>query len=256
MSDHAGKFVWYDVMTTDTKAAEAFYRKVVGWETAEAGTPDDPYTILSIGGAMIGGLAPIPESARAMGARPAWMGYIAVDDVDAHAARVQAAGGTIRRAPEDIPGIGRFAVAADPHGAGFILFRGNGEQAPPRQPMAPGHIGWHELHAGDREADFAFYATLFGWTKAEAIDMGPMGLYQLFAAGGPAIGGMMTKMPTAPAPFWLYYFGVDAINAAAARVTEAGGQIANGPQEVPGGAWVVQCFDPQGAMFALVAPKR
>ena len=256
MSDYAGKFVWYDVMTTDTEAAEAFYRKVVGWETADAGMPGRPYRLLSAGKTEIGGLMPIPEPARAKGARPAWRGYIAVPDVDDYAIRVTSAGGAIHRPPEDIPGVGRFAVASDPHGASFILFRGEGGQPPLRESMAPGHIGWHELHAGDREADFAFYAKLFGWTKADDIDMGPMGVYQLFTTGGLAIGGVMTRMPTFPAPFWLYYFGVDAIDAAAARVTEAGGQIANGPHEVPGGAWIVQCFDPQGAMFALVAPKR
>jgi len=29
-----------------------------------------------------------------------------------------------------------------------------------------------------------------------------------------------------------------------------------GPHEVPGGQWIVQCTDPQGAHFALVAMKR
>jgi uncharacterized protein len=71
---------------------------------------------------MVGGLMPIPEDARAAGARPRWMGYIAVDDVDVYAARVNAVGGSVHRAPRDIPGVGRFAVVADPHGAGFMLF--------------------------------------------------------------------------------------------------------------------------------------
>ena len=86
--------------------------------------------------------------------------------------------------------------------------------------------------------------------------MGDHGVYQLFAAGGSDIGGIMTKMAQSPAPFWLYYFNVDAIDAASARATKAGGQIINGPMEVPGGMWVVQCLDPQGAMFAMVASKR
>ena len=86
--------------------------------------------------------------------------------------------------------------------------------------------------------------------------MGPMGTYQLFAAGGPPIGGMMTKFESVPAPFWLHYFTVDAIDAAAARVRAKGGEVLNGPHEVPGGSWIIQCRDPQGAMFALVSPKR
>jgi predicted enzyme related to lactoylglutathione lyase len=257
MAQQTAKFVWYDVMTTDTKAAETFYRNVIGWDTKDSGMTDRSYTLLSVGPTMVGGLMPIPEDARAMGVQPAWMGYVGVDDVDAYAARVKAAGGAVHRAPEDIPGIGRFAVVADPHGAGFILFKGmTGEEPAPVAPGTPGHIGWHELHAGNGESAFAFYSGLFGWTKAEAMDMGPMGIYQIFATGGAPIGGMMTKTPDTPAPFWLYYFNVEAIDAAIARVTAAGGRIALDPHQVPGGSWIAQCIDPQGAMFAMVGGKR
>lgn len=257
MSNNSGKFVWYELMTSDCKAAEAFYRSVIGWNAEEAGMAECTYTIFSAGTAKVGGLMLVPEEARALGARPGWAGYLQVDDVDAFAERVTAAGGAVLRAADDIPGVGRFAVAADPHGAVFILFKAACEEAPPPvAPGTPGHVGWHELHAGNGESAFAFYAGLFGWTKAEAIDMGPMGVYQLFSAGAEPVGGMMTKMPQTPSPFWLYYFNVEAIDAAVARVNQAGGQIVNGPLQVPGGQWIVQCLDPQGAMFAMVAPKR
>ena len=83
-----------------------------------------------------------------------------------------------------------------------------------------------------------------------------MGVYQIFATGGADVGGMMTKMPDMPTPCWLYYFRVDAIDAAMQRVTQHGGKVLMGPQEVPGDDWILDCQDPQGAMFALVAPKR
>ncbi|MGH7211867.1 MAG: VOC family protein [Acetobacteraceae bacterium] len=248
-------FVWYDLMTADAKAAEAFYRDVVGWRAQDAGMPDRSYTILSAGETPIGGLMGIPPEARAAGARPVWNGYVAVADVDAVAARVKQEGGAIHHAPEDIPGVGRFACVADPQGAMFMLFKGSTDEQPqPTAPGTPGHIGWRELLAGDGKSAFAFYSGLFGWTKAEAIDIGAMGVYQLFAAGGAPIGGMMTKPDAVPAPSWLYYFNVKEIQAAAARVTGKGGQVVHGPMEVPGGAWIVQCVDPQGAAFALVAP--
>jgi predicted enzyme related to lactoylglutathione lyase len=253
MSQSHGKFVWYDVMTTNTKAAESFYQGVIGWDVKDSGMPDRSYTLLLVGPTMVGGLMPIPESARAMGARPCWMGYVAVDDVDVYAGRVKAAGGTVHRAPEDIPGVGRFAVVADPHGAGFILFKGTSDQAPAPVPWGtPGHIGWRELHAGNGESAFAFYSGLFGWTKAQAFDMGPMGIYQTFATGDDPCGGMMTKTPDMPSPCWIYYFNVDDINAAVNRVKDRGGEILMGPHEVPGGSWIAQCRDPQGAMFALI----
>ena len=250
-----GRFVWYDVMTTDMTAAEAFYRHVIGWTTKDSGMPGASYTLLSAGATMIAGLMPIPEDVRKKGVGPAWRGYIGVDDVDAFAKRVTKAGGAIRRPPTDIPGVGRFAVAADPHGAGFILFTPGSDQQPaPVAPGTPGHIGWHELHAGDLESAFAFYAGLFGWTKAEVIET-PAGPYQLFATGGAPVGGMMTKLPQTPWPMWTYYFNVAGLNAALTKVTSGGGQVLHGPMQVPGGSWVANCRDPQGALFALVGSK-
>jgi uncharacterized protein len=137
-----------------------------------------------------------------------------------------------------------------------MLFKGNSSEAPSQDPMAQGHIGWHELHAGDGEKAFAFYSGLFGWTKGEAMDMGAMGKYQLFNAKSGQQGGMMTKTPQTPAPFWLYYFNVDAIDAAMERVKAAGGKIVNGPMQVPTDRWIVQGLDPQGATFALLAPTK
>jgi uncharacterized protein len=54
-----------------------------------------------------------------------------------------------------------------------------------------------------------------------------------------------------PSPFWLYYFNVDNIDTAAQRVRAGGGQIVDGPLEVPDGSWVLLCKDPQGVIFAL-----
>ena len=256
MSKYNGKFIWYDVMTSDTKSAEAFYKRVLGW-SAKTFEGAGPYTIFSMGSVDVGGLMAITKEMQAMGVPPCWTGYVGVDDVDDYAARVKKAGGAVRRAPEDIPGVGRFAVVADPHGAVFIIMRGNSPEGPPNPaPGALGHVGWRELQAGEGKSAFAFYSKLFGWTKADAIDMGEMGVYQTFSTGNGAVGGIMTKMPEAPGPFWLYYFNVDALDAAVARVKGAGGRICLEPHQVPTGQWIAQCLDPQGAMFGLLAPKR
>ena len=259
MSMKSGSFAWYDLMTTNPAAAETFYKKVIGWNAMPAGVGDRPYTLLSVGAVNVGGLMPIPPDALAQGATPCWTGYLLVDDVDASATRVEAAGGKIQRPPEDIPGVLRFCIVADPHGAAFILFKGYSTEPPAElAPDAPGNIGWSELHAGDGVSDFAFYSKLFGWTKVQAMDMGPMGTYQTFAMDGTAkaAGGMMTKTPETPAPYWLYYINVEALDTAAARVVEAGGAIPFPAHQVPTGQWIAQCTDPQGARFALLAAKR
>jgi predicted enzyme related to lactoylglutathione lyase len=251
------EFFWYDVMTTDTKAARGFYCEVVGWGAQDSPAPGMDYTVLTMNGQGVAGLMPIPDDARETGVPPMWMGYIAVDDVDEAAGRLEREGGKVHRAPTDVPGIIRFAVVADPQGAGFIIAKGLMENAPPELPPGtPGTVGWRELYAADGESAFAFYERMFGWSKGDAMDMGPMGKYQLFATGGGNVGGMMTKPPTVPVPHWTYYFNVPSIDAAAARVTAGGGKIINGPMQVPGDLWIVQCFDPQGAGFALIAPQR
>ena len=255
-SSMLGKFVWYDQMSNDLPGAEKFYSKVVGWTIAPNTMNAQHYSLLKSGETMIGGLMPIPEEAAKMGVRPAWMGYIAVDDVKACAGKVKAAGGAIHRPPTEIPNVGTFAVASDPSGAGFLLFKGNGDQAPEEDPSKPGHIGWRDLHGGDPESSFAFYSGLFGWTKGEAMDMGAMGTYQIFTTKGLQRGGMMKKIAQEPAARWRYYINVEAIDAASERVKSSGGKVVNGPMEVPGGSWVIDGLDPQGAMFGLVAPRK
>jgi uncharacterized protein len=256
-SNQTRKFVWYEYMGDDLEAAVDFYTGVVGWTAKDAGMTDFPYEILSTGSTMVAGMMDIPAEAKAMGARPGWLGYIWVEDVDQALPKLTAAGGQALRAPADIPGVGRFAVVADPDGAVFMLFRdAGGSPPPPPPPGTPGLIGWRELHAGDGAKALAFYSGQFGWTKASDFDMGPMGVYHIFDSGRGDMGGIFTKRPETPAPFWLYYFNVDAIDAAAERVKANGGRVANGPMQVPGGQWIVQGLDPQDAMFALLAPKR
>jgi len=259
MADSQGTFVWYELMTTDTQAAKAFYGNVIGWGTQDAPMPGMSYTLFTAAAAMVAGLMDLPQDARNMGAPPSWIGYVGVDDVDAAAEQVKRLGSAVHVAPRDIPNVGRFAVVGDPQGATISLFKGlTPPRDPPAAPGTPGHFGWHELAAVDWEKAFAFYSALFGWQKADAVDMGAMGTYQLFstgAGGGPAVGGMFNKPATVPRPFWLYYINVGGIDGAVERVKAGGGNILNGPMQVPGGSWIVQCSDPQGAMFALVGNR-
>ncbi len=257
-----GSFIWYELMSADTAAATAFYGAVVGWEAKPQGEPHGDYTIFSVPGFEIGvaGMMAINPDMACSGARPGWIGYIAANDVDATVAEIVATGGRLLKGPEDIPGgIGRFAVVNDPHGAVFCLFRPNMPEGPLPASAAPGSqgtFGWRELYAGNREADFAFYSRLFGWEKSLAVDMGGMGIYQCFDLKGQGLGGMMTATPDMGPPTWNYYINVDGIEAAAARVAAAGGKVLHGPQEVPGGSFILNCLDREGALFSLASMTR
>jgi predicted enzyme related to lactoylglutathione lyase len=116
-----GAFVWYDLATTDPEAASRFYQSVVGW-TPEP-VPEMRYTLLKIGETRAGGLMELPAHAREAGVPPHWSGYIGVADVDASLAQAVAAGATLRFGPEDIPGVGRFALVTDPGSAIFYRKR-------------------------------------------------------------------------------------------------------------------------------------
>jgi uncharacterized protein len=252
-----GHFVWYELMTTDVEAAKAFYTNVIGWETRDASMPGMPYTVFTAGDASVSGLMPLPDAASAMGTRPRWIGYVNVDDVDAAVAQIRRLGGTVHVPPTDISEGGRFSVVADPQMATLALvnWRSPGARPAASPPVGQsGHVGWHELLASDGETAFAFYDAVFEWERAEA-DVGPSGSYQPFAIDGKAIGGMFTKPPAVPAPFWLYYFNTGDIDAAAARVKAAGGEILEGPLEVRG-VRVARCVDLQGVMFALMGERR
>jgi uncharacterized protein len=264
MQSRQGQFVWYELMTTDVAAAKSFYRAVVGWDMQDMPMPGMTYTVLSApesksgAAAQIGGLMGIPPNAAGM--RPCWAAYVSADDVDAAAAKVTRLGGSVCRPPDDIPNVGRFAVVADPQGAMFNLFK------PMSSPqgssgtdfsMAPGHVGWNELHSSDAAKAFDFYQAMFGWSKGDALAMGELGTYQLFKTADAAVGGMFNDPAAASgARYWMFYIGVDHIDAALKRVTAAGGRVLHGPQQVPGGAWILQACDPQGAMFALLAPPK
>ena len=138
--------------------------------------------------------------------------------------------------PTDVFNFSRIAIVADPQMATFALVTWlRSGQEPQIERDAPGRVGWHEPPAADPQKALAFYGALFGWQRAEAI-VGAMGTYQLFSAGEHTIGGIASKPGTVPVPSWVYYFKVGDIDAAAKRVKAGGGQVLEGPIEVPGGS--------------------
>jgi uncharacterized protein len=249
------KFIWYDLMTPDMKASSAFYAEVVGWAIRDSGMPGASYSLLGAGGVDVGGMMPLPTDG---GMPPVWTGYIWSKDVDADSRRASELGGSVYKEPQDIPGVGRFAVLGDPSGAAFIIFKPNSTEEPTKVPDGtPGHFGWRELMSLDWEKDFAFYSALFGWKKTEAMPMGELGTYQLFETGPGQTGGMMTKAPQDPSPpHWNYYINVDSMAAAVKRATARGARVVMDPMEVPGGGFACGCIDPQGAAFSLFSVSK
>ncbi|MGL3606345.1 VOC family protein [Rhizobium sp. G187] len=256
-----GTFLWHELMTPDPAAAKSFYGALLGWEPTDMDGPGFTYTTFAVPGFPSGvtGMMELSREMADQGIPPGWTGYVQVDDVDKTAAEFGENGGAIHRAPEDIPGIGRFAVVADPHGAMLSIMAPkmpDGETGTWPTPGSPGTVGWNELMSGNWQEAWDFYAARFGWEKDMAVDMDAMGIYQTFKLGDRGLGGMMTKPPQIPMPYWGFYFIVPAIDAAAEQVKKLGGQVLMDPHQVPGGSWIAACQDPQGAYFNLTAPAR
>jgi predicted enzyme related to lactoylglutathione lyase len=249
-----GSFLWCELLTTDTAAAGGFYKKVVGWKT-KPWPHDASYTTFTTGAGPVAGMMILPAEAKQMGAPPNWMMYVGTPSVDDTAMRVAQLGGRVIKQPDNVPGGGRFAVVADPQGAVFGLYTPKEAGRVQGEPSA-GDFSWYELYTTDLAAAWTFYSALFGWEKTTAMDMGAMGVYQMFRRGEgvPGAGGMM-KAPAGQPAAWLPYAMVPDAKAAAERATASGGKIVNGPMEVPGGDWIAMGQDPQGAMFAVHSRK-
>jgi predicted enzyme related to lactoylglutathione lyase len=247
-SSNVGRFVWHEHLSKDPKAAIAFYTEVIGWKTQPFG--DGGYTMWVSSQGPLGGTMKFPPEAEKAETAPLWMGHVQVDNVDETAARTKQLGGKVHKEPTDIPGVGRFAVVADPQGATFSIFQ-------PKDPMTlhdeskEGEFSWSELITTAPDTALKFYSELFGWKKLKEIDMGTAGTYVIFGLGDKQLGGVMKQpkgMPTPPT--WVYFTETRDLEGAIGRARGRGATVMIEPMEVPGGR-VAELMDPQGALFAL-----
>ncbi len=254
MSNTSGQFVWHDLMTTDTDGAKEFYNKVAGWGT-QAWEGPSPYTMWTTNGIPIGGMVALNDEMRKNGVGPSWLASVGVDNVDDTVKKATGLGATVVAPPMDIPGAGRYAIVKDPQGVSIAVFAGSGEMGDGSAPTGPGTFSWHELTTSDYAAAFDFYSKLFGWEQTSEFDMGEMGKYLMYGQNGVPYGGMMTRTPQMPPPYWLCYINVPDAKASAETIKAAGGNLMMGPMEVPGGDWIAICTDPQGAAVAVHSNK-
>jgi len=250
-----GRPVWYELMTTDMKAAESFYKNVIGWTTEPFPGAGKPYTALNRSGKVgVGGILDKPSEVKAP---PFWAMYIAVPKLEDAVAQITRRGGKTHTDVISIPDVGRMQLMMDPQGAAFYIIEPASEEQRPESAPEVGDASWIELATTDPNAALKFYQDIFHWQPGQAMDMGEMGMYQIFNRPRGQIGGIMKKpaaMANAPSN-WQIYFRVPNVNAAADRIKAAGGQVINGPMDVPDGDRILNALDPQGAAFGLHQKK-
>jgi predicted enzyme related to lactoylglutathione lyase len=249
-SSMLGRLLWFELMTTDMKAAEAFYTAVIDWGVAPFEGSPQPYDMwMRDGSVPVGGVMTIPDG---MNFPPHWGMYLGVPNIEEAVSKIERLGGTALSAVIDVPTVGRMRTMRDPQGVAFSIYQPVSAPDTPEAAPEIGDVSWLELHTTDADAALRFYSDLFAWKPTDSMDMGPMGKYHMFGRAFP-MGGMMKKAPEmahVPA-HWALYIRVPDVAEAAERVSANGGRILNGPMEVPGGDWIVNCMDPQGAAFSL-----
>jgi len=247
-----GRFAWYELLTTAPGQAPDFYGEVAGWGTAPWEGGDQPYVMWMNGDGPIGGIMQLPPEAAADGAPAHWLAHVSTPDLEATKAKVRELGGRIMTEIE-VPDVGRFAIIKDPTGGVVSAYQPSGDAPGHDGPPNVGEFSWHELATEGWEEAWSFYSQVFGWEQTDRMDMGDMGIYQMFGNGTRPLGGMMNRPPEMPVSAWLFYIRVKDVNEAVKTVERLGGRVLNGPMEVPGGDLIAQCMDPQGAAFAIHA---
>jgi len=246
----ANKPTWVDLSTTDAAAARDFYSKVFGWKIEVNPDPQyGGYGMGKVGDKQVAGIGPkmSPE------APTAWSLYIATDDADQLAKKVQAAGGKVVAPPFDVGDQGRMAAFQDPSGAVISAWQANAMRTP--MPVGEANtFGWAELNARGVDKALPFYQKVFGWSL-KTNDMGPNNPpYYEFQIDGQSIAGGQEMQPMVPAQvpsYWLVYFTVPDVDKSFKAATQAGGRETVAPMDFPGGRFAI-ISDPQGAAFGLL----
>ena len=252
-----GTFSWPELATTDQRGAVAFYQALFGWEVKEQPIgPTETYSLFQMRGREVSAACAMRADERQAGIPPHWNAYVTVADVDATVARAAELGGTVLAQPFDVMDAGRMAVLQDPTGAVFQVWQAK-RSIGARIVGEPGSLCWTELATRDTGAAEAFYTALFGWVAKHGPADSPMPYTEFSVKGAPGI-GMMPMPPQVPSyvpAYWTPYFMVADVNASAVRVSELGGQVIVGPQDIPNAGRFAVVTDPQGAMFSIFTPK-
>ncbi len=246
---HVGKWVWFDLLTHDARAAERFYGELFGW-TFDRGVDDEgnPFVAISLGDRAIAAMVEVDELENDV-SRARWIPYVSVESVDAAVDLVEAQGGEVFAEAQDLEHRGRLAVVADPGGAVFGVLRSTSGDPSDLDPR-PGGFFWNELWTADVQAAVDFYHGLTGYGHV-VVDFPGAGDYDVLQAEDRPRAGIVPLPFEGVTPHWLPYVLVDDPRTIAARVEELGGALILGPHEELRQGSVAIISDPSGAAFTI-----
>jgi hypothetical protein len=240
---------WVDLATADLADATRFYAGLFGWTADVSGDDYGGYTTFLLNGQPVAGAGPL----LGQGQPTAWSTYLATDNADAVAARVEAAGGKILVAPFNVMDQGRMAAFLDPTGAPFSVWQAGTVHGASLFDV-PGALTWNELNTRDVEGSKAFYGSVFGWVLRDSSMAGLP--YVLAELNGTPVCGLQPMIgddwPIDMPAHWMVYFAVRDCDISAQHVLNLGGRVLHPPTSLPIGRYAV-LEDPQGGLFSILA---
>jgi predicted enzyme related to lactoylglutathione lyase len=245
------RFAWRDLMSVDPEISGAFFTALFGWTQVPIEIePLGVYRQLFHGDHILGGILALDPAIK----HPShWLSYIDVASLDAAVAKTARLGGTVASAPAEIPGVGRFALLADPQDALFCALEWHAGAARPPEPeeaAEPGEIAWNELLTADPTAAARFYGKLFNWTARSSVDA--RGPYRTMVRGDRPTAGMRARLPGMAMSAWLIYFEVADLDVSLERVRELGGRVVSDVVEDERFGRFAYAADPTEAGFGLM----
>jgi uncharacterized protein len=241
---------WTDVTSTDLPRAVEFYRGLFGWDADVAPQPEaGGYTMFSLQGKSVAAGSPPQQE----GIPSHWTTYLASDAVDATAARIREAGGTVLADPFDVFDAGRMTVAQDPTGATFGVWQA-GEHIGAQLANEPGTLNWNQCQTPDPARAAEFYAAALGYGVDE-VDVGTEEPFRVLQVDGKPVAGVREPIPQMGGePQWSVVFSVADTDETVAKARELGGEVLIEPADLPQIGRIAVLRDPVGAMFQVIQP--
>ena len=223
---HVGKVVWADLTTPDLAASKRFYGGLFGWTFRDIRAGEKGYSVALLEGTPVAGLFQhaTPSGERR---RPAWVGFVAVRDVEAVKKTALESGATLLFGPRTFPQRGTQATISDPEGAVFaVLASSSGD--PGDFLAAPGAWIWSSLIARDPDKEAGFYQTLFGYDVFDLDDAADPGPGHLILSSDDYARASVNPLPADAvrrSPRWVHFVRVVDAADAAARAAALGGRV-------------------------------
>jgi predicted enzyme related to lactoylglutathione lyase len=244
---HPGKFVWYDLMSTDVPAVKKFYGELFGWEFDDGGDVNAVYTVIKHNGKSIGGIFAL-DKMKSRAENSQWISFFSVDNMESAIQYIKNNNGKIYTEPFELPDRGRVAVIVDPQDAVFALVSSSSGDTKDEEPIYNEWL-WTELWTNDVDASISFYRGMIAYEKKVFMTQAETKYYVLRSEDRGRAGVVKITLEGV-SPHWMPYIAVEDPSQIVSRVEELGGKILLGQEGIAGNTAAI-IADPSGGVFTV-----